>query len=311
MAFEKIAPYLHDPLVLCGFALALFFGFGRTLLKSGLIPQQTQIGGYRILQRVLLYGFILSIVIILLGFGLKYRELSKEEQRAAASLIVNELKADRGVAGSLAANSATSLETTSELALALRSPASPLLKTFFPYRNIEPDDNTSAPSKMAHERLAEAIASGLPASQAQLDRMNAMARAIRGTLSRTRGALVSLSDGNGTRYRINRSAWNANASEIRRVSVVDLTKLERTYAALERARSDYDVLMRYNLAYADALDQFLAFKDNDLSEEGLSRVLAAERQYFAVARAYGRSIVDAIDSSGKATDELSRKVSLI
>src|SRR4051812_18604416 len=255
MSFERVAPYLHDPLVLCGFTLALFFGFGRALLKSGLIPQQSQIGGYRILQRVLLYGFLLSIVIILLGFGLKYRELSKEEQRAAASLIMNELKADRGVAGSLAANSATSLETTSELALALRSDASPLLKTFFPYRNIEPDEKTLPPGKMAHERLAEAISSGLPASQPQLDRMNAMARAIRGTLSRTRGALVSLSDEKGARYRINRSAWNANAAVVRRISVIDLTQLEGTYAGLDRARSDYDVLMRYNLAYADALDQ--------------------------------------------------------
>lgn len=304
MGFDKIAPYLQDPLVLAGFALTLFFGLGRAVLKAKVIPQLTQIGGYRVLQRLLLYGFALSIVIILLGFGLKYRELSRKEQLAAARQILEELKADRGVAGTLAANSATSLETTSELALVLRSDGSPLLRIFFPPQNLQPAKDTPAPSAMAHERLALAITSGLPARQAELDRMNLVARTIRGTLGRTRSALSSLADLDETRYRIRRTAWTANAPVIRRISAVDLTRLESTYARLEQTRANYAVMLRYNIRYLDTLDGFLEFKDNDLSEEGLARVLAAERQYFTVAAAYSKAIADSIDESNKAIKDL-------
>jgi len=312
MPFEKIAPYLQDPLVLAGFALLLFFGLANGLIKSGLIPVQSQRGGYRLLQRTLLYGFVLAAVIVLLGFGLKYRELSKHEQAAAARLILAELKADRGVAGSLAANSATALEDSSQLALVLRNEqASPLLRTLLPYRNLEPDAKTPAPSAMAHAQLAEALAEGLPMRQAELDRMNAVARAVRGTLMRTRGALASLADLDGARYRISRGAWTANAPVARRVSQVDLTQLERTYASLEQARANYAVLMRYDLGYMDALDRFLAFDKNSIDEPGLAALLAAERQYFTVAAAYSKSIVEELTAAGHAIDKLEAQVNAL
>jgi hypothetical protein len=308
VSFDKIAPYLQDPLVLAGFALFLFFGALRALLSSGLIPQQTQIGGYRILQRLFLFGFLLSVLIILLGFGLKYRELSRMEQRRAAELILEELKSDRTIAGSLAANAATSLDTSSELALVLRSNGAPLLKMLFPYKNLQPDSNTPAPRTMAEESLKAAMLAGLPAEQEQLDRMNAVARAIRRTLANTRGALGSLADQEGGRYRIGRTAWSANAPVIRRISAIDLTRLERTYAALEKARADYAVLLGYDLRYVDSLNDFLAFKGGGLDDDELGRVLAAERQYFMIAAAYGKEIADCIEKSGKSIDELSRAV---
>lgn len=77
-------PYLHDPLVLIGFFLFLAFLFTRYLLKSKIIPPLPHGLGYRILRTILLYGFVIGILLIVLGFGLKYQELRAAERQQAA-----------------------------------------------------------------------------------------------------------------------------------------------------------------------------------------------------------------------------------
>ena len=54
MGFDKIAPYLKDPLVLVGFALLLFFGLTRSMIKSGLLKPISGRLSYRLLQTILL-----------------------------------------------------------------------------------------------------------------------------------------------------------------------------------------------------------------------------------------------------------------
>lgn len=76
-SFEKLAPYLSDPLVLVGFVLLLFFGLARAIVRSRLLTPINGLKSYRVLQTLLLYGFVLGVLIIALGFGLKYRDLSE------------------------------------------------------------------------------------------------------------------------------------------------------------------------------------------------------------------------------------------
>lgn len=307
MSFHSIAPYLKDPLVLSGFALLLFFGLCRSLIKSGLLPQVTQKGSLLVLRRVILYGFILAIVIILLGFGLKYREMSRREQIAAVQLIANELKSDKAIIGSIAANTATALETGMTVALALRQ-SSPILREMFPYQNLETKATTPSAHEMAMEQMRNLLASGLPAQQLELDRMNAAARAIRGTIIRTRPALQSLADSDHRRYPINRKAWLAELPVLRRISVVDVTDLEKTYTALELTRNEYDVLLRYQMDYFAALSRFLEFDKSEITDDSLAEILAAERQYFAVARAYGKNVTDRIVEANTAVKHLQQAV---
>lgn len=70
-AFKDIAPYLTHPLVLVGFVLLLFFGVHRTLIKAGIIPPLDQQTGSAVVQRLLRYGFVIALVVIVLGFGLQ------------------------------------------------------------------------------------------------------------------------------------------------------------------------------------------------------------------------------------------------
>src|SRR5712692_10044260 len=88
--FEKVAPYLKDPLVLVGFFLFLSFLFIRYLLKAKIVPPLPKTGGYKILRTILLYGFIIGILLIVFGFVLKYKELGQIE-KGAAQAIANEI----------------------------------------------------------------------------------------------------------------------------------------------------------------------------------------------------------------------------
>jgi hypothetical protein len=86
-SFRGIAPYLKDPLVLIGFFLFLAFLLSRYLIKQGIVPPLPEALGYRILRLILLYGFILGLLVTVLGFALKRQELINQ-QRAEASLIM-------------------------------------------------------------------------------------------------------------------------------------------------------------------------------------------------------------------------------
>jgi hypothetical protein len=83
--FQGVAPYLKDPLVLIGFVLLLAFLFSRYLLKRNIIKPLPTAFGYRILRSILLYGFIIAILIIILGFALRHQELVNR-QRAASDI---------------------------------------------------------------------------------------------------------------------------------------------------------------------------------------------------------------------------------
>jgi len=105
-AFKDIAPYLTQPLVLIGFVLLLFFGIHRTLLKAGIIPPLTARTGGKVVQLLLRYGFVVALVVIVLGFALQFYKTQK----------LAEVSADRHRA-ELAEQAKTGLEKRLEDAL--------------------------------------------------------------------------------------------------------------------------------------------------------------------------------------------------
>jgi hypothetical protein len=68
--FSKVAPYLTNPLVLIGFVLLLFFGIHRALIESGILQPVSKAASGKIVRLLLNYGFIVALLIILLGSGL-------------------------------------------------------------------------------------------------------------------------------------------------------------------------------------------------------------------------------------------------
>ncbi|MCI5180488.1 MAG: tetratricopeptide repeat protein [Candidatus Electrothrix sp. AW3_4] len=72
--FEKIAPYLGNPLILVGFVLMLAYGIHWQLMKSGLLRQVSQKDSSLIIRLFLRYGFWLALVLLLAGVGLQFSD---------------------------------------------------------------------------------------------------------------------------------------------------------------------------------------------------------------------------------------------
>jgi hypothetical protein len=70
--FSKVAPYLRNPLVLIGFALWLFFGIHKAMIKSGMLPSVSKAESGKIVRLFLNHGFIVivALLLVLSGFGL-------------------------------------------------------------------------------------------------------------------------------------------------------------------------------------------------------------------------------------------------
>ncbi|MEK7572065.1 MAG: hypothetical protein AAB553_07375, partial [Patescibacteria group bacterium] len=67
--FIDAAPYLSNPLVLIGFSLFVLVGLFTTVVKLGIGPHLTKKARKEIVNQVLRYGFIVSVLVILSGFA--------------------------------------------------------------------------------------------------------------------------------------------------------------------------------------------------------------------------------------------------
>jgi hypothetical protein len=93
-AVKEIAPYLEHPLVLVGFVLLLFFGLRRSLLKAGIIPPLSARTGGKVVQLLLRYGFVIALVVIVLGFALQlYRTHRETHPPIDVGAIIEQLEA--------------------------------------------------------------------------------------------------------------------------------------------------------------------------------------------------------------------------
>jgi hypothetical protein len=292
-SFDKVAPYLKDPLVLVGFALLLFFGFARTIIRSGLLTPVTGAKSYKMLQTVLLYGFLLGLLVIALGFGLKYRELSEADQQSAVEMLKGEFNANAATVESLRRNTVTLLSIFQQTAQSLRAPGVLTMDTLFPAENVQSGPK-APPSDLALSALTAFLDTHLDKNRAEMAKGDAVAKLIHGTITRTRPTIVSLSDPHHDRYVISESSWNANLPVLRQVHVVGVPEFQDSYAAVRKVRSDYDVVCAGVLAYLDSL-QVIFDPKVGVNLDTLTATLTQERQSLDLLTTYGTSLVDAVE----------------
>lgn len=279
-SFAGIAEYLQDPLVLIGFVLFLAFLFARQLLERGIIPPLGQTAGASILRAVLQYGFILALLVIILGFALRYRQLQEdaermsERQRAAADLIHGELCADRGVMRELAANVATLRNAVRTVSNVLRDERFVVTHTLFGDASLRIDSDPAS-AAVALTRMEALEASAVLDHAAQLNRHQQFCGAVTGTLGRTRTSVASLSDAEGTRYRIARSSWDANQASFSSLANVDAARTADLYERMATARRNYTRLSEQAREFLDAVAAFCAAPRP--TRELVSAALASEQ----------------------------------
>jgi hypothetical protein len=294
--FERIAPFLQDPLVLAGFAIFLFFSFSRLLVQRGIIPRLPVGKGFAILKLVLTYGFLLGLVIIILGFGLKYREMSRAEQKRTALLIEGEVHANLKMATELALNMQTILGQVAGISDVLRRPEIPLLASLFPIENRALRSDNPQPLIMAREALARTKAQRQSLPETESARLAEMATAIRKSLSRTRTTISSLSDRDHKRYVFKSETWNANQPVLRKMALYDVGPLQETYARMPTLRTEYDIVVVHCIEFMDSLSTFFDPKNTDPQDQSLAAVLAHERKLFGILETFGSALTSEIES---------------
>ncbi len=306
MKFSDFAKYLGDPLVLTGFALFLFFGLANAIIRSGLLKQITAKDSFKVLSRLLLLGFIASILITVLAFGLKFRELSKADQHAAISTVQSELSANNITAVEIAGNLEVILRITKVVSQSVRDDGIQISAEFFPWENINPNSDTPTPLMLARAGLQGAQDKGLLEDKLARQKFAASGQAISLAISNSREKLSSLADFDGTRYVVRRVAWESNLPIVRRVHVEDISKLEQAYTSLSSARSEYNAVLRYAIDYLDNMETFFDPSDNVVNESRLTKALTSEREFFAIATTFSDSLVSKIESSQKVIQSIGK-----
>lgn len=302
MNFEKVAPYLEDPLVLIGFVVFLFLSFCRYLVKQGIFPQLEQQGAVSILKLILSYGFIIGVVIVGLGFGLKYSELSQAEQKRAISLILSELEANKYVISELGKNTTTLSNTSKTISGILRDKRFKILNGLFPEENyIENVDSDSLPN-LYNERMEWLENSGLLDDSEEVRKYREICAAISRTVDRTNTTLISLADLNGTRYVIHDSAWRANLDIVRKLKIIDVSELAQLYAKMGELRTIYDRVANIVPEYNANIKSFCSTEAPEKSE--LSAALALERITFALIESYQERVNSLDVEISKAIEKL-------
>jgi hypothetical protein len=292
--FAKIAVYLKDPLVLAGFVIFVGFLALRQLLKSGVIPVLQQGEGFRILRLVLSYGFVLGLLIILLGMGLKYRELSQGEQKRAAALVANELRGNSTVVSELGKNTETLARLGQGLAGILRDARFKILAGLFPAQNIDVTVDQSKLTNLYMERMDWFLQSQVWDDAAERRRTEEACAAVTRFVDRTRSTVESLSDQSGTRYQIAHKAYDANLDVIRRITIVDMTRLANLYYLMSDVRVFYNRIVAGSLEYMQAIRAFCTSLPPDRGN--LSSALALERLTVRLLPEYQKKIRDLLKS---------------
>lgn len=273
MDFALVAPYLRDPLVLVGFFIFLAFLFARRLLSSGIVPPIGANRGAQILRLLLHYGFVFGLLVTILGFGLKYRELSEQEQRSAISLLRSELTHNVYVVGELRKNTQTFMGAAAAIASVLRRDSLKINFLLFPASNADP--NSPEDADLYNKQFAALQKSGLLKDQDELRRLREQNAAIVRSADRMQATLRSLGDRAAGRYVIQRAAFDANLPILRKVSSADTARLAELYARSSEVREKYFRVAESTIEYFLAVRSYCS---NDLPDHAaLGAVLAAER----------------------------------
>ena len=294
MQFEKIAPYLEEPMVLVGFVLFLFFGLAHASFRAGFIPTLTRRDGYRVVMRLMTYGFVLALAVVVVGLGLKYRELSEQEQRAAVRLLEQEIVGNIEVVGELQKNIENILRNTRVVHDSLRHPRIRLLSTLFPVENTDPEAVVPASLDYARQQMEIAQTLGLFENKLELSKFAQASKAIVGTIKRTMQTFENLADVEGKRYRISDNVWQENLPILRKVHIVDVPTLQSIYQDMASLRTNYTISTNYAIQYLKLLRTFFSNNVAPYTPERLAVVLAAERIFITTTIGYGATVADKI-----------------
>jgi hypothetical protein len=305
MGFEKIAPYLKDPLILIGFALFLGFLFIRSLVNKGVIPVLKQNQGFSILKVILLYGFIMGLLVIGLGFGLKYREMSEDDQKRLINMLSKEFGGNMMVLSELKQNTEMFLQQQIDLSTAIRTEGIAILPVMFPKVNLELDKSVNS-NELARDAIMELVRQNLATNSGELKKLDEFSAALLKTVRAVKSTNQNLRDSARQRYRFNADIWQANLTSYKKLNLVDVTLFQKAYSQQANIRNDYEIVAKSAIDFQNALLDYFK-KDNEITWDQLSYVLTMERHSYELIIEYSKNLVNTMTDLIEINKALERK----
>lgn len=309
-AFESVAPYLKDPLILIGFVLFIGFLLARQVLRSGLVPTLTQSMGARVVRLLLQYGFLLALSVIVLGFGIRYYEIHENKQRiiekqlAASDLIGAELCANRGTMIEIGESVDSLNRARSTLVQSLRDRRFPIASMLFGEKLLTLSPGSEASGAAALVRYDELSRSGYLDNPEVCSQHMKLCGAIKTTIERTRSTLASLADTSEERFRVASGSWDSHQAMLTSLAKVDLDRTASLYETMKNVRKNYT---RFSSATLEYIDSVSAFCGQMPTEHGLSAVLSSEQILVSMSRSLAAGIAQLIESADKSLTTLNKR----
>ena len=130
--FSSVLPYFTDPLIWIGIILLLIFLLTRYFLNNDIITQLPPWLDAELPRRLLKNGYVLGLLVVVLGIGLKYNQLSEAEQNHAKYLVQTEFNNNLKTIQQLSQNTQTLIASHQVVSSALRSGDSQIMNSLFP-----------------------------------------------------------------------------------------------------------------------------------------------------------------------------------
>lgn len=282
--FDSIAPYLKDPLVLIGFFIFIVFLLLRVIIKQNIIPTLTKKDGFSFLKLILMYGFIFGIILMILGFGLKYREMSEKEQKSIVSQLHSELDGNLKTLNELKLNTENYLNINLNLSKVIRTDGIKLLGLMFSEKNVDLDSTINT-IELANNSFNHIIEQKIHLDKLEMDKLDAAGKSIRATIQRTIPTLISLADTTQTRYAIDKTIWESNLSSYKKIDIVDITEFQDIYNKMQLIRNDYSIIAQNSLNFYKSVSDFFNPKEQ-INKQRLASALSSERQTYQLIHDY-------------------------
>lgn len=329
--FSAVAPYLRDPLVLIGFFLFLGFLFTRYLVQRGVIPALSPSLGFRILKTILLYGFVIGLTLIVLGFLFKYKELQATEAHATAALLEQQRareaedsrlaqeRADRLTAARrhddevrlerentirlLKSELSDNLKVVNELQkntetiLALFTQTATVLRQpgIEILQVLFPQENLAAEPSTGPNELSQAAFDAFVARGLNTNALEQQkflaASALLAGTVDRTLPTIQSLQDPGHSRYVPKSEIWDHNQDILRTLVADVTPFQRSYASLQSLRANYDIVCSHVIEYETAVRDLMRPPERKITRESLTKVLATERLAIRVTGAYGNELV--------------------
>ena len=341
-----VAPYCRTRFY--GFFLFLAFLFLRYLLSQKIIPPLPPGPGFRILKTILLYGFIIGLLLIVLGFSFKYRELVGKERQASldrelrkhiAEVAEKQTEKDRiereqqrtkqaaeklqeqaNIVSLLREELNSNLKSVNEMRKNTETALNTMLMVAKVLRNpgikilaaLFPRENLDPKFEgtpaLANIVMDKLADTGFTKDSLEVQKFAAAGRLVAATVDKTIPTVESLADKDRKRYPVSTQVWNGYLPAFSEITVIDITQFQKCYANLTSARANYDIIQMRIIDYLDSVRSFFRPQNNQITREATDRVLTAEHFAIQLADTYGEQLVSDLASIKKLTGELDRPI---